>query len=87
MQEEYDALISNHTWDLMPRPSNAIIIWSLWIFRLSNGSFELYKARLVGDVQSQHKGVDCDEIFSLVVKPAAIRLILSIVISKSWSIH
>ena len=66
------------------------MIRSLWIFRLKtkfDGSFERYKARLVGDGKSQQEGVDCDETFSLVVKPASIRLVLSIAISKSWSIH
>ena len=54
-QEEYDALIENHTWDLVPRPPNANVIRFLWIFRLktnSDGSFERYKARLVGEGKS-----------------------------------
>ena len=29
MQEKFDALIENHTWDLVPRPPNANIIRSL----------------------------------------------------------
>lgn len=32
-------------------------------------------------------GVDCDETFSPVVKPATIRTVFSIVVSKNWSIH
>ena len=55
MQEEYDALIENHTWDLVPRPPNANVIRFLWIFRLktnSDGSFERYKAWLVGEGKS-----------------------------------
>ena len=74
----------------MPRPPNANVIRSLWIFRLktkSDGSFERYKARLVGDGKSQQEGIDCDETFSPVVKPASIRIVLSIALSKSWSIH
>ena len=46
-----------------------------------------YKARLVGDGKSQRDGIDCDETFSPVVKPASIRVVLSIAIAKSWSIH
>ncbi|GKE05580.1 ribonuclease H-like domain-containing protein [Tanacetum coccineum] len=53
----------------------------------SDGSFERYKARLVGDGRSQQVGVDCDETFSPVVKPATIRTILSLAVSKSWPIH
>jgi hypothetical protein len=45
MKDEYDALIANKTWDLVPRPANANVIRSLWIFRhkkKSYGSFERY---------------------------------------------
>ena len=81
MQDEFDALIENHTWILVPRPPNANIIRSSWVFRVktkSDGSFECYKARLVGDGKSQKEGIDCDETFSPVMKPASIRIVLSI---------
>ena len=52
-----------------------------------DGSFERYKARLVGDGKSQWEGIDYDETFSPVVKLASIRIVLSIALSKSWSIH
>jgi hypothetical protein len=90
MKDEYDALIANKTWDLVPRPANANVIRSLWIFRhkkKSDGSFERYKARLVGNGSNQQVGVDCGETFSPVVKPATIRTVLSIAISKSWCLH
>ena len=83
-------MIENHTWYLVSRPTNANIIRSLWIFRHkthSDNSFERYKSRLVGDGKSQRDGIDCDETFSLVVKPASIRGVLSIALAKSWSIH
>jgi hypothetical protein len=75
MKDEYDALIENKTWDLVPRPSNANVIRSLWIFRhikKSDGSFERYKARLVGNGANQQTGVDCGATFSPVIKPATI---------------
>jgi hypothetical protein len=90
MKDEYDALIENKTWDLVPRPFNANIIRSLWIFRhkkKSDGSFERYKARLVGDGAGQQTGIDCGATFSPVVKPATIRTVLSIALSKSWCLH
>ena len=90
MKDEFDALIVNNTWDLMPLPPYANVIRSVWIFRVnikSDSSFERYKARFVGDGESQRKGIDCDETFSPVVKPASIRIVLSIALSKSWSIH
>lgn len=90
MLDEFNALIENKTWDLVPRPADVNIIRSMWIFRhkkKSDGTFERHKARLVGDGRSQQVGVDCDETFSPVVKPATIRTVLSIALSKSWPIH
>ena len=90
MTDEYNALIENKTWDLVPRPTDANVIRSLWIFRhkkKADGSFERYKARLVGNGSNQQTGVDCGETFSPVVKPATIRTVLSIALSKSWGLH
>ncbi|PNX67023.1 copia protein, partial [Trifolium pratense] len=43
--------------------------------------------RLVGNGANQQSGVDCGETFSPVVKPATIRTVLSIALSKSWCLH
>ncbi|GAA0183069.1 transmembrane signal receptor [Lithospermum erythrorhizon] len=90
MYDEYDALIKNNTWDLVPRPRDATILRSMWIFRHkmnSDGSFERYKDRLVGDWKIQQVGIDYGETFSPLVKPATIRTVLTLALSKPWSIH
>ncbi|GJW11443.1 ribonuclease H-like domain-containing protein [Tanacetum coccineum] len=46
-----------------------------------------YKARLVANRRSQQYGVDCDDTFSHVVKPATIRIVLSLALSRNWPIH
>ncbi|GJZ67420.1 ribonuclease H-like domain-containing protein [Tanacetum coccineum] len=46
-----------------------------------------YKARLVASGHSQQLGVDFDKTFSPVVKPATIRTVLSLVVSRQWPIH
>ena len=64
MDDEYNALIKNKTWELVPRPLDVNIIRSMWIFRhkeKSDGSFERHKARLVGDGKTQQVGVDCGD--------------------------
>ncbi|XP_021771730.1 uncharacterized protein LOC110735859 [Chenopodium quinoa] len=64
----------------------------MWLFchKLNaNGDLERHKARLVCNGKSQVEGVDCDETFSPVVKPATICTVLSlamaygVVIAKS----
>ena len=81
MQDEYHALIDNHTWDLVPRPLGVHIIRCLWLFRHkfnSDGSLAHYKARLVGNGKTQQVGLDCDETFSPVVKPATICTVIGL---------
>lgn len=90
MVDEYNALIENNTWKLVPHPPNVNVILSIWVFRHKKnggGTFQHHKARLVGDGRSQQVGVDCTETFSPMVKPATTRTVLSIVFSKSWTIH
>ncbi|GAA0166136.1 transmembrane signal receptor [Lithospermum erythrorhizon] len=53
----------------------------------SDGSFERYKTRLVGDGKTQEVGIDRGDTFSPVVKPAIIRTVLTLALSQSWSIH
>jgi hypothetical protein len=91
MKDEYDALIENKTFDLVPCSANANVICSLWIFRhkkISDVSFERYNARLVGNGSNQQTSEDCGETFiPMVLKPATIQTLLSIAISKSWYLH
>ncbi|CAN4119864.1 unnamed protein product [Withania somnifera] len=67
MTDEFNALIKNRTWELVPRPPEVNVIQSMWIFThkiKSDGSFERHKARLVGDGKTQRVGIDCGETFS-----------------------
>ncbi|KAJ9548922.1 hypothetical protein OSB04_021465 [Centaurea solstitialis] len=90
MDEEYRALITNKTWELVPRPPRVNVVRSMWLFRHkyhADGSLARYKARLVANGRNQQQGIDCDETFSPVVKPATIRTVLSIAVSQHWPIH
>ncbi|GJS88782.1 ribonuclease H-like domain-containing protein [Tanacetum coccineum] len=90
MLDEYNALIKNNTWILVPRPSDANIVRSLWLFRHkynADGTLNRYKARLVANGRTQLTGIDVDESFSPVVKPATIRTVLSLALSRHWLVH
>nr|GEU39280.1 ribonuclease H-like domain-containing protein [Tanacetum cinerariifolium] len=75
MLDEYNALITNSMWVLVPRPANVNIVCSMWLFKHkfhADGTLSRYKARLVVNGRSQQQGIDCNETFSPVVKPATI---------------
>ncbi|GKB37501.1 ribonuclease H-like domain-containing protein [Tanacetum coccineum] len=90
MVDEYNALISNRTWALVPHPANVNIVRSMWLFKHkfnADGLLNRYKARLVMNGHSQQQGIDCDETFSPVVKLATIHTILSLLVTHDWPIH
>nr|GEW79215.1 ribonuclease H-like domain-containing protein [Tanacetum cinerariifolium] len=88
--DEYNALIKNSTWTLVPRPPNVNVVRCMWLFHykyLADGTLSRYKARLVANGSTQLEGVDVDETFSPVVKLGTIRTVVSLVASRHWSIH
>jgi hypothetical protein len=90
MCDEHDVLIKNKTWTLVPKPPDANVIRSMWLFRhkyLADGTLSRYRARLVANGSNQIEGVDVDETFSPVVKPGTIRTVLSLAISRHWPVH
>ena len=87
MQDEYDDLIRQGTWPLVPPPVNHNIVGCKWVYKLkthSDGSIARYNARLVAKGFHQQYGVDFDETFSPVVKPPIARMILSLGVSLNW---
>ncbi|KAJ9568078.1 hypothetical protein OSB04_004044 [Centaurea solstitialis] len=90
MQEEYDALLRNQTWSLVPPESVPNLVGSKWVFRTKfkpNGTIDRLKARLVAKGFHQRPGLDYIETFSPVVKPATLRLVLSLASSQNWPLR
>jgi hypothetical protein len=89
MNSEFDALLKNHTWRLVPASKAKNLVGCKWVFRIkrkADGSIDRYKARLVAKGFHQQAGVDFSETYSPVIKPTTVRLVLSINLSSGWSI-
>lgn len=87
MNDEFEALIKNATWELVPPKPSQNLVGCKWVFRIKlhpDGSIDKYKARLVAKGFHQRPGVDYHETFSPVVKPTTIRLVLNLAVSKGW---
>jgi hypothetical protein len=52
--------------------------------RKADVTLDKYKARLVAKGYKQRYGIDYEDTFSLVVKAAKNRFVLSIVVSQGW---
>jgi hypothetical protein len=90
MEDEYGALISNGTWDLVPLPRGSNVVTGKWVFTHKfrvDGTFDRYKARWVLRGFTQRPGLDYDETFSPVVKPATVRTVLATAVSHIWPIQ
>lgn len=80
MSYEYNTLIQNSTWSLVPRPHAQKIIGCHQVFKtkeLSSGAIDKRKARLVAEFNLQTHGINFKETLNPVVKACDIRVILS----------
>jgi hypothetical protein len=90
MNEEFEALIKNKTWHLIPPRAGLNVIDSNWVFKLKykpDDTIDRYKAKLVAKGFKQQYDVNYDDTFSPVVKPTTIRLLLSLAISQDWCLR
>jgi hypothetical protein len=90
MEKEYNALITNNTWDLVPHPVGSNVIIGKWIFKHkfnTDGTLEGYKAHWVLHDFTQRLDIDYDETFNPVVKPATVHTVLFLAVSRSWPVH
>jgi hypothetical protein len=90
MIEEYDSIIRNNAWEVVPRPVDKSVVGSRWIYKVkqaADGSVEKYKARFVAKGFSQVEGIDYEETFAPVARYSSIRSILALSAQMGWKIH
>jgi hypothetical protein len=90
MEEEYEALISNETWELVLRPQGSNVVTDKWVFMhklCADGTLDRYKARWVLRGFTQRPRVEYDETFNPIVKPTTVRTVLTTAVSRDWPIQ
>jgi hypothetical protein len=90
VREEYDSILTNNTWTLVPLPAGRKPISCKWVFKIkqgTNGEVERYKARLVARGFTQTYGVDYNKTFALVTKFTSIHCILALAALEDMEIH
>ena len=90
MDAEFHSLRKQQTRSLVPLPPHKNIVTYKWVYKLKrhrDGSIARYKARLVARGYLQQFGLDSDETFSHVVKPATVRLLLALAIQFGWELR
>jgi hypothetical protein len=61
MIEEYQSIIKNDVWEIVPRPKNKDAVYSKGIYKIkhvANRSIEKHKAKFVARGFSQKEGID-----------------------------
>ena len=81
MNAEYQALIRNKTWTLVPPDPRQNLVSNKWVFRIKrhpDGSIERYKALLVAKGFIQRPGVDFHKTFSPAINHVTVRTVHTI---------
>ncbi|GAA0148629.1 transmembrane signal receptor [Lithospermum erythrorhizon] len=88
--DEYTSLVQNNIWELVPLTNAHNLIGSKWLYRVKldpDSSISRYKERLVAQGFKQQYGLNFDQTFSRVIKPATIRTLLTIAVTRKWDLR
>ena len=90
MEEEYNSLMRNNTWDLVSLSKGRKLVWCKWIYQkkiAADGSIDKYKVRPVAKGFSQVPDIDYTETFAPLAKINSIHLTLAIATTQRWVVY
>lgn len=87
MAKEFDALNSNHTWDIVQLPPTKNALPYKWVYKVKLKSDEYFERSssgyLGGGGDTQCEGIDFTKTFSPVIKMTTIRCLLFIFVKRA----
>ena len=89
MDKEYNSLIENDTWDLVPLPPGKEVIGGRWLFQLKPDPIEevLFKARYVAQGFAQRMGLNYLDTYAPTAKFPSMRVISDISAQITLILH
>jgi hypothetical protein len=90
MIEEYQFIIKNGVWEVVPRSKNKYVVSSKCIYKIKHApdrSIEKQKARFVARGFSQKESIDYEETFAPVARYTSIRTIIALTTKMNWKLH
>ena len=87
MIEEYQLIMKNDVWEVVPRLEGKSVVTSKWIYKIKHSadeSIEKYKARFVARGFSQKGAIDYEETFAPIARYTSIRSVLSLAVVMKW---
>ena len=90
MVKEYQFIMKNDLWEIVPRPKDKSMVSSKLIFKTKHsayGSIEKYKSRCVSQGFSQKEGIHYEEKISPAARYTYIRTVISLASGMKWKLH
>ena len=81
MIKEYQSIIKNDVWEVVPRLEGKSVVTSKWIYKIKHAadcSIEKYKERFVACGFFHKEGIDYEETFAPISRYTSLRLVLAL---------